>query len=60
MSNDRALPLQPTSQIAAYYARTGLKPPSSPAAEPAAARGEDPVAVEKRRITEQLREQGRR
>jgi hypothetical protein len=38
----------------------GLKPPSSSAAELAAAPGEDPVAVEMRRITEQLREQGRR
>jgi hypothetical protein len=37
----------------------GVKPRSS-AAELAAASGEDPVAVEMRRITEQLREQGRR
>ena len=40
--------------------RRGVKPPSSSAAEPAAAPGEDPVAVEMRRITEQLRAQGRR
>jgi hypothetical protein len=40
--------------------RRGVKPPSSSAAELAAAPGEDPVAVEMRRITEQLREQGRR
>jgi hypothetical protein len=39
--------------------RRGVKPRSS-AAELAAAPGEDPVAVEMRRITEQLREQGRR
>jgi hypothetical protein len=36
------------------------KPPSSSAPELAAAPGEDPVAVEMRRITEQLREQSRR
>jgi beta-lactamase regulating signal transducer with metallopeptidase domain len=40
--------------------RHGVTPPSSSAAELAAAPGEDPVAVEMRRITEQLREQGRR
>jgi hypothetical protein len=40
--------------------RHGVKPPSSSAAELASAPGEDPVAVEMRRITEQLREQGRR
>jgi hypothetical protein len=41
--------------------RRGVKPPSSSsAAELAAAPGEDPVAVEMRRITEQLRAQGRR
>ena len=40
--------------------RRGVKPPASSAAELAAAPGEDPVAVEMRRITEQLREQGRR
>jgi beta-lactamase regulating signal transducer with metallopeptidase domain len=40
--------------------RHGVKPPSSSAAELAAAPGEDPVAAEMRRITEQLREQGRR
>jgi hypothetical protein len=40
--------------------RRGVKPPSSSAAELAAAPGEDPVAAEMRRITEQLREQGRR
>jgi beta-lactamase regulating signal transducer with metallopeptidase domain len=40
--------------------RRGVKPPSSSAAELVAAPGEDPVAVEMRRITEQLREQGRR
>jgi ABC-type transport system involved in cytochrome bd biosynthesis fused ATPase/permease subunit len=39
--------------------RRGVKPSSS-AAELAAAPGEDPVAAEMRRITEQLREQGRR
>jgi len=39
--------------------RRGVKPSSS-AAELTAAPGEDPVAVEMRRITEQLREQGRR
>jgi hypothetical protein len=38
--------------------RRGVKPPSSP--ELARAPGEDPVAVEMRRITEQLHEQGRR
>jgi beta-lactamase regulating signal transducer with metallopeptidase domain len=40
--------------------RRGAKPSSSSAAELEAAPGEDPVAVEMRRITEQLREQGRR
>jgi hypothetical protein len=40
--------------------RRGVKQPSSSAAELAAAPGEDPVVVEMRRITEQLREQGRR
>ena len=40
--------------------RRGVKPPSSSAAKLEAAPGEDPVAVEMRRITEQLREQGRR
>ena len=40
--------------------RHGVKPPSSSAAELAAAPDEDPVAAEMRRITEQLREQGRR
>jgi hypothetical protein len=40
--------------------RDGIKPPSSSAAELTAAPGEDPVAAEMRRITEQLREQGRR
>ena len=40
--------------------RRGVKPPSSSGAELGAAPGEDPVAVEMRRITEQLREQGRR
>jgi hypothetical protein len=39
--------------------RRGVKPPSS-AAELAAAPADDPVAVEMRRITEQLRDQGRR
>jgi UPF0716 family protein affecting phage T7 exclusion len=38
--------------------RRGVKSSSSP--ELARAPGEDPVAVEMRRITEQLREQGRR
>jgi hypothetical protein len=37
-----------------------VKRPSTTATELAAAPGEDPVAVEMRRITEQLREQGRR
>jgi beta-lactamase regulating signal transducer with metallopeptidase domain len=40
--------------------RRGVKPPSSSAAELTDAPGEDPVAFEMRRITEQLREQGRR
>ena len=40
--------------------RRGMKPASSSATELAAAPGEDPVAVEMRRITEQLRQQGRR
>jgi hypothetical protein len=40
--------------------RHGLKQPSSSAAELATAPGEDRVAVEMRRITEELREQGRR
>jgi threonine/homoserine/homoserine lactone efflux protein len=40
--------------------RRAAKRPSTTATELAAAPGEDPVAVEKRRITEQLREQGRR
>ena len=40
--------------------RRGVKPSSSSAAELAAAPGEDPVAAEMRRITEQLRQQGRR
>jgi hypothetical protein len=36
--------------------RRGVKPPSSSATELEAVPGEDPVAVEMRRITEQLRE----
>jgi len=40
--------------------RRGVKPPSSSAAELVAAPGEDPVAVEMRRIAEQLRGRGRR
>jgi hypothetical protein len=40
--------------------RRGVKPPSSSATKLAAAPAEDPVEVEMRRITEQLREQGRR
>jgi hypothetical protein len=40
--------------------RHGVKPASSPAPELATAPGEDRVAVEMRRITEELREQGRR
>jgi hypothetical protein len=40
--------------------RHGVKPPSSAPAELAAGPGEDLVAAEMRRITEQLREQGRR
>jgi hypothetical protein len=47
------------SRLKSAKRRRGVKPPSS-AAELAAAPGEDPVAVEMRRITEQLREQGRR
>jgi hypothetical protein len=39
--------------------RRGVKPPTT-ATELAAAPAADPVAVEMRRITEQLREQGRR
>jgi hypothetical protein len=48
------------SRLKSAKRRRGVKPPSSSAAELAAAPGEDPVAVEMRRITEQLREQGRR
>jgi hypothetical protein len=40
--------------------RRGVKRPSPSAAELATAPREDPVAVEMRRITEQLRDQGRR
>jgi hypothetical protein len=40
--------------------RRAVKRPSTAATELAPAPGEDPVAVEMRRITEQLREQGRR
>jgi uncharacterized membrane protein YphA (DoxX/SURF4 family) len=40
--------------------RDGIEPPSPSGAELTAAPGEDPVAAEMRRITEQLREQGRR
>ena len=40
--------------------RRGVKPRSSSTRELAGAPAEDPVAVEMRRITEQLREQGRR
>ena len=40
--------------------RHGVKPPASAAAELPAGPGEDRVAVEMRRITEQLRQQGRR
>jgi beta-lactamase regulating signal transducer with metallopeptidase domain len=40
--------------------RRAVKRPSTTATELAAAPGEDPVAVEMRRISEQLREQGRR
>jgi hypothetical protein len=40
--------------------RRGVKPPSSSPTKLAAAPGEDPVEVEMRRITEQLREQGSR
>jgi uncharacterized membrane protein len=47
------------SRLRSAKRRRGVKPSSS-AAELAAAPGEDPVAVEMRRITEQLREQGRR
>jgi beta-lactamase regulating signal transducer with metallopeptidase domain len=40
--------------------RRGVGPPSTSATELTAAPAEDPVAVEMRRITEQLRKQGRR
>ena len=40
--------------------RRGVKAPASSAAELATAPDEDRVAIEMRRITEQLREQGRR
>jgi uncharacterized SAM-binding protein YcdF (DUF218 family) len=40
--------------------RRGVKPPSPSAAELATAPREDPVAVEMRRITDQLRDQRRR
>jgi uncharacterized membrane protein YciS (DUF1049 family) len=40
--------------------RRAVKRPSTTATELAATPGEDPVAAEMRRITEQLREQGRR
>jgi threonine/homoserine/homoserine lactone efflux protein len=40
--------------------RRGVERPSMTATELAASPGEDRVAVEMRRITEQLREQGRR
>jgi MFS superfamily sulfate permease-like transporter len=48
------------SRLKSAKRRRGVKPPSSSAAELADAPGEDRVAVEMRRITEQLREQGRR
>ncbi len=44
----------------AKHRRSVKPPPSSSSAELAVAPGEDPVAVEMRRITEQLRAQGRR
>ena len=47
------------STLKAAKGRRGVKPPS-PAAEVAAAPGDDRLAAEMRRITEQLREQGRR
>jgi beta-lactamase regulating signal transducer with metallopeptidase domain len=47
------------STLKSAKGRRAVKPPSS-AAELAAAPGEDRVAAEMRRITEQLREQGRR
>jgi hypothetical protein len=46
--------------LASAKHRRGVKPPASSAREMVAAPVEDPVAVEMRRITEQLREQGRR
>ena len=46
------------STLKSAKCRRTVKPPSS-AAELAAAPGQDPVAVEMRRITEQLRVQGR-
>ena len=49
------------SKLKSAKRRRGVKKsPSSSAAELPAAPAEDPVAVEMRRITEQLREQGRR
>jgi beta-lactamase regulating signal transducer with metallopeptidase domain len=48
------------STLKSAKGRRAVKPPSSSAAELAAAPGEDRVAAEMRRITEQLREQGRR
>jgi beta-lactamase regulating signal transducer with metallopeptidase domain len=48
------------SMLKSAKRRRGVKPPSTSATELAAAPGEDPVAVEMRRITEQLREHGRR
>jgi hypothetical protein len=48
------------STLKAAKRRRGVKPRSSSAAELATGPGEDRVAAEMRRITEQLREQGRR
>ena len=48
------------STLKSAKGRRGLKPPSPLGTELTRAQGEDPVAVEMRRITEQLREQGRR
>ena len=47
------------STLKSVKRRRGVRPPSR-GVELAAAPDEDPVAVEMRRITEQLREQGRR
>jgi hypothetical protein len=48
------------STLKAAKRRRGVERPSTTATELAASPGEDRVAVEMRRITDQLREQGRR